>query len=273
MKIIKWGALSLAILGIIAYSQRANILYSVAGIVENIKNPVAPHREINWSSPDAADQVVSASERPPNIVLIIADDLGWNDISLNGGGVDGGSMPTPNINELAQNGVNFTQGYTADATCAPSRAAIMTGRYGTRFGFESVPVPKAMSTVASMLAQNREFEPPLILNSEDNRLPFEDLGMPTSEKTIAEILKDKGYQTGHIGKWHLGRGEGMLPQDQGFDDALLLASGMYLDADDSNSVSAQRESNAFNKFMWSVMQHAASFNGLQRFKPNGYITD
>ncbi len=273
MKIIKWGALSLLILVAVGYTQQEALILTVPSMIEHFKNPVAEHREIEWSAPSANAQIVAASERPPNIVLIIADDLGWNDISLNGGGVDGGSMPTPNINELAQNGVNFTQGYTADGTCAPSRAAIMTGRYGTRFGFESTPVPDAMSKVVSALAKKREFEPEMIFNSENDRLPFEELGMPSSEKTIAEILKDKGYQTGHIGKWHLGRGKGMLPQDQGFDDALLMASGLYLDPDDPNSVAAQRDSNAYNKFIWSIMQHAASFNGLERFKPNGYITD
>ncbi len=273
MKIIKWSALSLLILVAVGYTQQEALILTVPSMIEHFKNPVAEHREIQWSAPAASTQVVAASERPPNIVLIIADDLGWNDITLNGGGVDGGSMPTPNINELAQNGVNFTQGYTADGTCAPSRAAIMTGRYGTRFGFESTPVPDAMSKVVSALAKKREFEPEVIFNSENDRLPFEELGMPSSEKTIAEILKDKGYQTGHIGKWHLGRGEGMLPQDQGFDDALLMASGLYLDPDDPNSVAAQRDSNGYNKFIWSIMQHAASFNGLERFKPNGYITD
>ncbi len=243
---------------------------AVPSILLKLQNPVAEHREIEWSAPSKNQQVLPASERPPNIVLIIADDLGWNDITLNGGGVDGGSMPTPNINELAQNGVNFTQGYTA---CAPSRAAIMTGRYGTRFGFESTPVPAGMSTVMSALQKGREFEPPVIFSSEDDRLPYDELGMPSSEKTIAEVLKDKGYQTGHIGKWHLGRGKGMLPQDQGFDDALLMASGLYLEADDPNSVGALQDNNAYNKFIWSAMSYAAAFNGVEYFKPKGYITD
>jgi len=273
MKIIKWSVISLTLLVIVGFTQRDNIIVAVPSILLKLQNPVAEHREIQWSAPEKSEQVLSPSERPPNIVLIIADDLGWNDITLNGGGVDGGSMPTPNINELAQNGVNFTQGYTADGTCAPSRAAIMTGRYGTRFGFESTPVPDGMSTVMSALQKKREFEPQMIFNSEEDRLPFEELGMPSSEKTIAEILKDKGYQTGHIGKWHLGRGKGMLPQDQGFDDALLMASGLYLEADDPNSVGALQNSNAYNKFIWSAMSYAAAFNGVEYFKPKGYITD
>ncbi len=273
MKFLKWSAITLVVLVAVGYFQRTNILLVLPGIIDEAKNPIAQNKKIIWSQPDESAPIQNPSERPPNIVLIIADDLGWNDITLNGGGVDGGSMPTPNINELAQNGVNFTKGYTADGTCAPSRAAIMTGRYGTRFGFESTPVPTGMSQAVSMLAQKRDFEPEIIFSSEDDRLPFEELGMPSSEQTIAEILKDKGYQTGHIGKWHLGRGEGMLPQDQGFDDALLMASGLYLAEDDPNSVAAQKDSNGYNKFIWAAMKHAASFNGLDRFKPDGYITD
>jgi len=273
MKIIKWSAISLILLVIVGFTQRDNIIVAIPSILLKLQNPVAENREIEWSAPSKNQQVLPASERPPNIILIIADDLGWNDITLNGGGVDGGSMPTPNINELAQNGVNFTQGYTADGTCAPSRAAIMTGRYGTRFGFESTPVPAGMSTVMSALQKGREFEPPVIFSSEDDRLPYDELGMPSSEKTIAEVLKDKGYQTGHIGKWHLGRGKGMLPQDQGFDDALLMASGLYLEADDPNSVGALQDNNAYNKFIWSAMSYAAAFNGVEYFKPKGYITD
>ena len=76
----------------------------------------------------------------------LADDLGWNDLTLNGVGVAGGSVPTPSIDSLATEGVNFTGGYAANATCAPSRAAILSGRYGTRFGFEFTPTPPGMST-------------------------------------------------------------------------------------------------------------------------------
>ena len=73
--------------------------------------------------------------------LILADDLGFNDITVNGGGVADGAVPTPNIDAIAHEGVSFAQGYAGDATCAPSRAAIMTGRFATRFGFEFTPAP------------------------------------------------------------------------------------------------------------------------------------
>jgi arylsulfatase A-like enzyme len=92
-----------------------------------------------------------SGERPPNIVLILADDLGWNDLTFGGGGVADGTVPTPNIDSLAAEGVNFVNGYAANGTCAPSRAALMTGRYGTRFGFEFTPVPPGMTTLLGMM--------------------------------------------------------------------------------------------------------------------------
>jgi uncharacterized sulfatase len=271
MKLLKPLGILIAIIIICFFIFKKDLILHLPGIVNDLKNPITEYREIQWSKPQANGIKTSVSK--PNIILIIADDLGWNDITLNGGGLDNGALPTPNINELAQNGVNFTQGYTADGTCAPSRAAIMTGRYGSRFGFESTPVPSGMSKAVSVLSEKEENQPEIIFGSEDDRLPFEELGMPASEITIAEILKQQGYQTGHIGKWHLGRGKGMLPHNQGFDDALLMASGMYLPADDPNSVGALQEKNAYNQFQWSYFRHAASFNGLDYFKPNGYITD
>ena len=96
------------------------------------ENEIGPTREVVWSSGGDAEGR-SLEERPPNIVLILADDLGWNDVSMNG---PNPTTQTPNIDALAAEGITFTQGYAANGTCAPSRAALMSGRYGTRFGFD-----------------------------------------------------------------------------------------------------------------------------------------
>ena len=106
--------------------------------------------EINWQlGPEEAGQPIS--ERPPNIILILADDLGINDISAFGGGVADGLVPTPSIDRIAAEGVNFSQGYAGNATCSPSRAMLMTGRYATSTGFEFTPTPADMGRVVSLI--------------------------------------------------------------------------------------------------------------------------
>ncbi|NBW45652.1 MAG: hypothetical protein EBR45_08800 [Betaproteobacteria bacterium] len=104
-----------------------------------LRKDYAPTREVQWQAGPAEVQSTGAGSRPPNVILIVADDLGINDITLHGGGIAGGTVPTPNIDSIAQQGVNFRVGYSGNATCAPSRAALMTGRYATRFGFEFTP--------------------------------------------------------------------------------------------------------------------------------------
>ena len=137
MKKLGLVAVALAVLLGAGYQFRSEILLELIGYRAKHNGPVGPHREVSWQS--GANEV--KGERPPNIILIVADDLGWNDLTINGGGVAGGSVPTPNINSIAQEGVFFTNGHSASGTCAPSRAALMSGRYPTRFGFEFTPTP------------------------------------------------------------------------------------------------------------------------------------
>jgi phosphoglycerol transferase MdoB-like AlkP superfamily enzyme len=101
---------------------------------------IALNREVIWQ-PGTIKAEVPISERPPNIIVILADDLGFNDLTFGGGGVANGAVPTPNIDSLAHEGVTFTNGYANNATCSPSRASVITGRYATRFGFEFTPTP------------------------------------------------------------------------------------------------------------------------------------
>jgi len=114
--------------------------YYLPGLIAGIRNPIEANHPVVWQEGPAV-AAIPADKRPPNVILILADDLGYNDISLNGGGVAGPQTRTPNIDSIARDGVTFTNGYAGNATCAPSRAAIMTGRYATRFGFEFTPAP------------------------------------------------------------------------------------------------------------------------------------
>jgi uncharacterized sulfatase len=120
--------------GVIAWSKRADIILALAKYKTSQRYAdVAPTREIPWQQ-GPAEATAASGEQPPNIILIVADDLGYNDISSFGGGV--GGMQTPGIDRLAAEGAVFTQSYSGASTCAPSRAMMMTGRYPTRTGFE-----------------------------------------------------------------------------------------------------------------------------------------
>ena len=229
---------------------------------------VGPNQTVEW---ERGPQERSDSIDKPNIVLILADDLGWNDLTINGGGVAGGTVPTLNIDSIAKQGMNFVNGYAGQGTCAPSRAMMMTGRYGSRFGFEFTPTPPGMSTALMMMSQGREPKPIPTVNPRN--LPYDQMGLPATEVTIAELLKDQGYYTAHIGKWHLGRESGSAPQEQGFDQSLLMHSGLYAEEDDPNVVNSKLTYDPIDRFLWVGLRYAASYNGGDAFKPGGYLTD
>ena len=117
--------------------------------------------------------------------------------------------------------------------------------------------------------------PPILWNkqADEGGVPFEQQGLPGEEVTVAELLKQAGYHTVHIGKWHLGRSEESRPTAQGFDESLLMASGLYLPDDDPDVVNAKLDFDPIDKFLWARMQYAASFNNSDWFEPGGYLTD
>ncbi|TDI62857.1 MAG: sulfatase, partial [Alphaproteobacteria bacterium] len=159
--------------------------------------------------------------------------------------------------------------------CAPSRASLLTGRYSTRFGFEFTPLPDGMARITSGLAQqsDRLHEVHVDLDLASTMPPFADLGMPPSEITIAEVLKDRGYHTLHLGKWHLGRRAEFRPTAQGFDESLFMESGLYLPEDDPNVVNAKQDFDPIDQFLWAFMRNAVSFNDGASFQTDGYLTD
>src|SRR5437762_7728881 len=130
-----------------------------------------------------------AQTAPPNIVIILADDLGYGDIGFNGCP----DIPTPNIDALAANGAWCTDGYVTEPFCAPSRAAILTGRYQQRYGFDN-----------NLEDYNDNGDNPA-------------LGVSLSEILLPQLLKPAGYVSAAIGKWHLGSAADMFPLQRGFD--------------------------------------------------------
>lgn len=271
-KALAIGLISMAAVAAGLYMLRLPILLRITGVMSDIKNPRAPNRPVPWQQGPATASA-APGERPPNVVLIMLDDVGFNDVSTYGGGMP--EVPTPNIDALAAGGVRFDQGYSANAVCSPSRAALMTGRYASRFGFEYTPTPGNMAKVAPMIAAEGHRRLPTIVHPDRARdiAPFNELGMPPSEITLAEVLKPRGYHTVQIGKWHLGGTPELRPNNQGFDETLFMESGLYMREDDPQVVNAKQSFDPIDRFLWANMRYATSYNGGEWFEPRGYLTD
>ncbi len=147
--------------------------------------------------PVLASVPVRSADRP-NLVLIVADDLGYGETGMQGNR----EIPTPAIDRLAADGVRCTAGYVTSSYCSPSRAGMMTGRFQSRFGYDLNPT------------------------GERNLLP--NAGLPGSETTFVERMRQVGYRTGLVGKWHLGASPAMHPTQRGFDSFYgFLHEGHY----------------------------------------------
>lgn len=267
-----------AALGIASQNRTA-----ILSMVAHARLPhVEPNHPVTWAQ---GPSTVVEGGQPPNIVFILADDMGYNDITFHGGGVAGGAVPTPNIDSIGHDGVELANGYAGNATCAPSRAAIMTGRYATRFGFEFTPAPVAFERMVGTEAEPGAIVGPKFFKDRLKDMPPESLkatpmavnslAVPTSEITIAEVLKAQGYHTLHFGKWHLGGVAGSRPEQQGFDESLGFIAGgsMYLPEKDKSVENSKQPWDPIDKFLWPNLPYQVQFNGSAMFAPKGYMTD
>lgn len=266
MKKILIVALALLGLGLIFWK---DVLFWLLVQTAAPKDNVGPNQEIVWQQgPD------TRSDDRPNVIVIVADDLGINDMTDYDDLDPSGTMDTPNIDFIANSGIKFKNAYSGSATCAPSRGMIVTGRYATSTGYEFTPVPDGMARAINLF--NPEETRYMAESVESNPL-FDNQGLPAEEITFAETLKDAGYYTAHIGKWHLGRGPNFAPLSQGFDESLMMASGLFLPEDDPNVVNAYLPWDPIDKFLWAILDYAASFNESSErdnwFEPKGYLTD
>lgn len=153
----------------------------------------------------------SPARRPPNILVIVADDLGYGDLGCHGGK----DIPTPNIDSIAASGVRCTSGYVSGPYCSPTRAGLLTGRYQQRYGHEFNPGPPSDANV--------------------------EVGLSLAETTLADRLKAAGYATGMVGKWHLGHAEKFNPVNRGFQEYFGFLGGAHAyhpggKADGANSI-------------------------------------
>src|SRR5574338_68788 len=247
-------------------------LMRVPGVVGRIVDPIGDFRPVEWSPGPAQ---APRGPRPPNVVVILADDLGYNDLGFGGGGVPGGAVPTPNIDGIARAGVEFTRGYSGNATCAPSRAAILTGRYPTRFGFEFTPAPKAFMRLIAWMRRDDGVPPLYFAEREAAVPPLAEQGLPPGEITLAELLRERGYHTLGLGKWHLGEAAPFRPNAQGFDEYLgfLAGASLYLPKDHPDAVNAAQDFDPIDRFLWANLAFAVRKDGGPRFAPDAHMTD
>lgn len=262
-----------ALLGL-GYANRLLLLQYSLGWYTDWKNPRSAPQDIAWTEGPTEAQL-SPDQRPPNIIVILADDLGINDVTLHGGGRAAEGVSTPNIDGIAKAGVSFNQAYAGSAVCTVSRAALLTGRYPWRFGVEFTPTPGQMARVAGTLYTNsKNLYPANVDHDKAKGTPqFDHLGMPPSEQTTAELLKARGYHNIHIGKWHLGSTPEKRPNNQGFDESLFMESGLYLPVNDPRSVNSKQDFDPIDRFLWPNMRFGVSYNGGKWFEPKRYLTD
>ena len=219
---------------------------------------------------------VAATARPPNVVLIVADDLGKHDTSLYGAG----ALDTPQMQRLADAGVRFTEGTITSPVCSPSRAALMTGRYPQRFGFELLvhdgsPTNRLEYYAAKWLFSSQHWQATEALRVPP---PADVLrqGLPPSELTLAELLRKHGYATAIFGKWHLGNGPQSIPEQRGFQYqyGFYDAFSLYKDPGDDDVVNA-RGQYFIDQYQWWKGRDgntAIRRNGIE-VDETAYLTD
>lgn len=183
----------------------------------------------------------------PNVIVIVADDLGHYDLSIAGNPL----IRTPNIDSIGREGVRFATGYAADAVCAPSRAGLLTGRYPQRYGFEYLPYLAGFQNARNG-TYGADRYPTTVLPL--TAPPPEKNGLPHSELTLAELLKARGYHTGAVGKWHLGYDPSLTPTARGFDEfvGVLGGSSLYADQKDPDIAAARLPWSGIDNYLWDT---------------------
>lgn len=213
---------------------------------------------------------------PPNVVLLLADDLGKTDISLYGSP----HLETPHIDSIGLDGVTFDEGYISSPVCSPSRAGLMTGRYQQRFGFEILVHDRyaknrlEWAVFKWFIARGGDFvlaDRPLAPDPDDIILQ----GLPQSELTLAEVLKHAGYATAIMGKWHLGNFGHSTPTHRGFDYHYGFYDGYSFYADPKTPGIVNFKHDDFTeRFIWENARkgNCALHRNADVIDDNAYLT-
>lgn len=213
-------------------------------------------------------QSVSSDSTKPNVLWIIVDDLGYYDTDLYGEGL----VEAPNMKRLADEGVRFTQGFTTSPVCSPSRAAIMTGRYNQRFGFEHQLHDRYLKNRLEYYGfkyfVNNPIWQPIPRDSVPNQLFMDQMGLPMSEITIAELVKKQGYRTGLMGKWHVTKQESQSPNVFGFDEfyGFYSSHSLYTPEGAEGIVDTKNPNDWTDDYIWSGQR-----DGRQAIQRNGKV--
>jgi arylsulfatase A-like enzyme len=217
----------------------------------------------------------AAGERPPSVVLIVADDLGKHDVSL----YRPAAVPTPSLERLAREGTVFEAGYATSPVCSPSRAGLLTGRYPQRFGFELLTHDRYPRNRLEWWVARTFFSSHGWHALDELRVPertdLERQGLPPSELTLAELLRRRGYATAIFGKWHLGFGEAMRPERRGFEHqyGFYDAFSLYADPDDPGMVNVR---DVYFADRWQWWQGRSGHSAIRRdgvvVEEDGYLT-
>lgn len=217
------------------------------------------------------------NESRPNILLITADDLGVADVSL----YKEGGIETPHIEKLGTEGIIFENAYVTSPICSPSRAAIFTGRYPQRFGFHFQMHDRYLKNRLEYLGFKYFMNSyPWIakwMDAVPDEEAIEKQGLPPTEISLAELLKKYGYNTGLIGKWHLGSTESNNPCAFGFEEqyGFMDSHSLYAPEDSPDIINQKIEGDWTDPFIWEGQRNGphAIFRNCEEIKETGYLTD
>ncbi len=224
------------------------------------------------ANPAKYSELKNQNTQLPNVILIVADDLGYNDISANGNEL----IQTTNIDQIGRNGINFSRAYATASVCAPSRAAFLTGNYHHRYGFEFLPdlfnySPRVRKADFKRFGHQDNFK---MWYEKD--VPINQRGLDPYVNTIGDYLKKMGYQTSVIGKWHMGTHPKFSPKNYGFDYhyGITGAASLYAPIGKENIVDSKHTWDFADFITWQVSQYYTLENGKNSIpKKSEYLTD
>jgi arylsulfatase A-like enzyme len=203
---------------------------------------------------DYLNEPVETDSTSPNVLLIVVDDLSLADISVY---KDDAPVVTPHIQRIADRGVRFTNAYVTHSICSPSRAAMLTGRYPQRYGFEHQMHDRYLKNRLEYMGFKYFVKSDPWIPQSPKPVPDEEAiekqGLPPSEITLAEALKKGGYSTGLIGKWHLGYADFNQPCAMGFDEffGFNASHSLYAPEGTPGIVDQRIEGDWTDPFIWS----------------------